>query len=807
MYGIFCGRPLFAQHFNGLDHRKMFSAITVWRDSESDLPVNLPVHLPESRDQIRIHFNFEIPDSLRSEQIRFWLPQFSGDLAVSANDHLISQSGVLVAPAYVDIPVVFIRYASINKISLELSRPAEGSLTPVGQFREKEMPGILSDTYLEWRPSLCFSDFRYDFSGDILNYRFQIEANLPDSLGSRPAGKLRYVEEVFSPEGRSLFNRFEFFDYQPGIRTIERNISIPRLQMWSPDDPVRYLVRLKLYSSEGLIDEVEYRPGLRRIAINNGKILLDGQPLIIKGVTYRDTPFPAETAGSLYRRLLSDMVNIKASGLNAVRIPHHTPHPYLFDIADSLGLLLFTEMELWRQPESYFREDENLASYKHRLLQVADIVCRHPSSAALGLGHEIPLTSATVQKFILIAREFLKQEHDLLTYLSPLDARELPSAALSELYFVNKYDASILAPLSNFISPRLIHDYAVLIGNAGIASDDSTGYAGQLRSVLSHLNNESLLDGYFIESYRDWIGDVASPVTLRSGQDTDLYSYGMRSITGAARIQSAEVETYLNERDIRSDRYVSTNRSNVFTVTTFIAAILFFLVYRNNFRLRDNLKRSLMHSHGFFVDLRDRRIIALLNSAIVGLFTNLQVSVIISAFFYHTRLNLQVSEMVSSLLSPLDLYVYFYDLTGQPLLLLFMIWISLYFGQLSIAIFLKLFNFFSRETIRFRQSIAICHWAGSPLIFLLPVSLFSLQILALKNILLPLFLLLLLFFFWFNFRLASGIRVLLVINAYKVFTVLILTYCLCVFIFFAFLNGRSDLLAYLNLLTRAGNLF
>jgi hypothetical protein len=163
--------------------------------------------------------------------------------------------------------------------------------------------------------------------------------------------------------------------------------------------------------------------------------------------------------------------------------------------------------------------------------------------------------------------------------------------------------------------------------------------------------------------------------------------------------------------------------------------------------------------------------------------------------------------MLTAILHPLGLYTAFYELSGQPFMLMFFIWIMLYLGQVTIAVFLKIFNMFSRETVRFRQSIAICHWAGSPLIFLLPVSLFALQIIAMPDLRIPLLILLLIFFLWFNFRLANGIRVLMVFRAYKVFSVLILTYCLTVFIFFAFLDGRSDIFSYLMVLTRAGNLF
>jgi len=793
----------YAQEFSGLDNRALSTKNTDWRLSESQADVSFPFYLSPSQDRAEIYTVVEIPDSLRNSQLRLWLTDFTGDLSVSVNGLTVSPSGELLCPAYLDIPHPLMQHKRTIRLRIEIKRTPEERTSPVHQFREKTETGISGGIYFEWLPFIRVSNFRYNFNDNILVYRYHIDFKPDDSLKNQVIEKLRYAEEVFTPDGRIVFNRSEYGEHRGDILPIERQITLNQPVLWSPDAPDRYTVRLKIFTANGLVDQAEYQIGLRKITINRGQFLVNDQPMTLRGVTYRHP----EQAASSYQQILHDLHFIKNAGFNAIRFPHSIPDLFLFKLADSLGLLLFPEMNLWRQPESFFTIDRNLIRFKYDIRNVSALLAQHPSMAAIGLGHELPVHLVTVQKFILITREFLKQHYNLLTYLSPLDARVFPATRLCDFYMVNKYDAAVLDPLSSFIQTSKLRDDLILLGNAGIAPIDSMMYSRSLTELLGHLNSQPEIDGYFIESYRDWLGITGSPVTFNRQTTELLYPYGLHTLDTEPRVAAGNIRALLSTKGNLAPKHSTASKSNTFTLTTFIAGILFFLLYRNNFRLRDNFKRSLFHAHGFFVDLRDRRIIALLNSAIVGLFTNLQVSVIIAAFFFYFKNNLLVSEALSTILTPMNLSGYFYELASEPLLMLLFIWVLFYFGQVAIAIFLKIFNLFSREHIRFRQSVAVCHWAGAPLVYLLPVSLFSLQVLDMEKLLLPLIGLLLFFFFWFNIRLATGIRVLMVIRAYKVFLILILTYCLCVFIFFAFLDSRSDLYEYLILLTRAKNLF
>ncbi len=793
----------YAQEFSGLDNRGLITKNTGWRLSESEKQVTLPFHLPPSLDRAEIYTVVQIPDSLKNSKLRLWLTDFRGDLSVSVNGQAVSPSGELLSPAYLDIPRSLLNRKQTIHLSIEIKHTPEERTSPVQQFMEKTVSGVFGGIYFEWLPFIRISNFRYYFDDSILDYQYNIEFKPDDSRQNHAIANLRYTEEVFAPDGRRVFNRSESIEHRGDIIPIARQITLNQPALWYPDAPDRYTVRMKIFSASGLIDQAEYLIGLRKLKTSNGQFYLNDRPMALRGITYR----PCEPAATSHRQIRHDMLFIKNAGFNAVRFPHSIPAPLFFNLADSLGLLLFPEMILWRQPESFFTADQNLIKYKFNLRNVAGLLAQHPSMAAIGLGHELPVHLVTVQKFILIAREFLKQQHNLLTYLSPLDARVLPATRLCDFYMVNKYDAAVLDPLSSFIQTSMLRDDLILLGNAGIAPIDSMMYSGSLTELFGYLNSQPEIDGYFIESFRDWIGNTGSPVTFNRQTTEPIYPYGLNTLDSKPRVEADFLRSSLNAKSTLKPKHSDAGKSNVFTLTTFIAGILFFLLYRNNYRLRDNFKRALFHAHGFFVDLRDRRIIALLNSAIVGSFTNLQISVIIAAFFFYFRNDLLVSEALSTVLTPINLSGSFYDLASEPLIMLLCIWALFYFGQVAIAIFLKIFNLFSREHIRFRQSVAVCHWAGAPLVYLLPVSLFSLQIMEMDYLLLPLLGALIFFFFWFNIRLATGIRVLMVIRAYKVFSILILTYCLCVFIFFAFLDSRSDLYEYLILLTRAKNLF
>jgi hypothetical protein len=219
------------------------------------------------------------------------------------------------------------------------------------------------------------------------------------------------------------------------------------------------------------------------------------------------------------------------------------------------------------------------------------------------------------------------------------------------------------------------------------------------------------------------------------------------------------------------------------------------------------MKRAITHPYGFFVDLRDRRIISIANSTFLSLFATLIVANIQAAYLYFYHNSLLLEEYASTLLTTTESKILYLSVSESPVLSFFVFWIGSYTLQFLTAILIKLFNIFTRDKFRFRQAIAVSNWSSAPILFFLPISLLSFQILnidAFRPLLLALVFSLI---FWYHIRLINGIRILFMTRIIHVIAIVMLTYAALLSTFFVFFDVNYDLMSYWSLLSGAVSLF
>jgi hypothetical protein len=316
------------------------------------------------------------------------------------------------------------------------------------------------------------------------------------------------------------------------------------------------------------------------------------------------------------------------------------------------------------------------------------------------------------------------------------------------------------------------------------------------------------INGYFIESYRDWESDVSAELAIHDDQGVSVYPFGLVGRINEKRQIYKHISDFQNQNFpfIKASIRI-VKKSNFFSISVFILSILFLFIFRRDYRFKENLNRALFHPFGFFVDLRDRRIISIIDSTIIGLFTNFLVAVTLSAYLYYMGDNLLMEEYLSSVLVPLGLKPFYLALIESPYIITLYIWFILYILQLIVVILLKVLNLLSIEKIRFRQILAICNWAGASLLLLLPVSLLSFHLMTYELYHRLAILIMIFFFFWYNFRLGNGLRVLLTMSAVKIFIIIVLIYFGTLFTFGAIFESKYGLISYFRLLADADTLF
>ena len=223
--------------------------------------------------------------------------------------------------------------------------------------------------------------------------------------------------------------------------------------------------------------------------------------------------------------------------------------------------------------------------------------------------------------------------------------------------------------------------------------------------------------------------------------------------------------------------------------------------------MRENLKRAIYHPYGFFVDIRERRIIPIYNSVLIGLFTTLIIASFIGAYIFFFYNSQWMQEILSVIFINKSYFNYYLSISSSPLNSLLLISSLLLIFPFIISLVLKFFSFFSKENFRYRQGVAISLWSAIPFIFMLPISFFAFHLLQYESIQIYLLYIFMFFLIWTQFRLINGIRVLFIVKTMKVFTWMLLSYIIPITFFWFLINPNHYWIEYLKLLFSAKVIF
>ena len=130
-------------------------------------------------------------------------------------------------------------------------------------------------------------------------------------------------------------------------------VSTKKLALWSPETPKRYRVKISLDTST-INDEI----GFRTIETRDKQILLNGQPIFLKGISiHNEKPNGGGRANSAEdaRTLLGWA---KELGCNFVRLAHYPHHEEMVHEAEKMGILVWSEIPVywtiaWKNPKTY----------------------------------------------------------------------------------------------------------------------------------------------------------------------------------------------------------------------------------------------------------------------------------------------------------------------------------------------------------------------------------------------------------------------------------------------------------------------
>ncbi|MEZ4710155.1 MAG: beta-glucuronidase [Caldilineaceae bacterium] len=123
----------------------------------------------------------------------------------------------------------------------------------------------------------------------------------------------------------------------------QTQITIDNARFWSPDDP--FLYKLTVFLDDGRMpqDRYDLDVGIRTVAVAGGQILLNGQPIFLKGFGKHED-FAVCGRGAFNPLIVKDYALLKWIGANSFRTAHYPYDEEQMRMADRQGILIIDEI-------------------------------------------------------------------------------------------------------------------------------------------------------------------------------------------------------------------------------------------------------------------------------------------------------------------------------------------------------------------------------------------------------------------------------------------------------------------------------
>jgi hypothetical protein len=776
--------------------------------------VNIPYFITDKNiNSVIFSKIFSIPDTLAYSKVRIWILGLHGHAVIYLNERKIYEHINLSTTYYIDVEPNLLKKDKNNLEIYLYNYDKDGNSTDLRypnypkQFRPL---GIAREIYFEFFPAKYIDNIGLKYNNQNLTLDYDIIIN--DSLDTKNEKTIKIEEEIHSPSGVIIFKRFEYLENKSLNKHCSRNINIKNLYLWNYESPKLYTFKLTIKSLTSEYFKYNVKFGLREVSSNGSKIFVNNTPIKIKGINYR---FNFKNSFDYIKQTKTDLKTIKEIGFNTVRFINYIPHPKIAHFADSLGIYLFIDNGFWRLPSSYYSKDKYFDAGKSTIIEIAETFKNHPSVIGIGIGNEPDTNSPKVKKFIIVLEKYLNDNFNYFTYISPIDYSMVSQDALSDLLLIQNY----VNPdnLFSFLHSSTKKDLPTILGNiyypGNIYDNDNfnSNYTkienNKLKRFFMYYDSLNSYNGYFIESFNDWYGEIPNFCSILDKNKNVIYPFGLVDFDRNKKEKFHFYANYLTNNDIKVSYYKSNQKNNFQSIIVFVMSIIFFLIYKRNFRLRENLIRSLQHPYGFFVDLRDRRIISVFNSTLMGLTVGTIVSSFLSSIIYAYYNSILFDEYINAFIPNVDIKIIFLSIIKSPWKLFLIILIFISGLQLFLVLLLKILSIFSKEKRIFRQIYSIISWSGSPLLFFIPICIFAYNF-TINNIFYPeIIWIFIIFLIWFNFRLMNGLRILYLIQPAKMIVLVFLTYLFLIISFLVYINMDIELFEYLKTLSAAQNLY
>jgi beta-galactosidase len=311
---------------------------------------------------------FDLPADWKGMEVFFHVGSATSNLSLWVNGKYVGYSEDSKVAAEFNIT----KYLKPGKnlIAMQVMRWCDGSYLEDQDFWR--FTGIAREVYLYATPKTHLQDISIGQDYQDGNGLLQVEAKVANDKGTTLEARLLDANGKQVAEGLTA--------------------TIPNVKPWTAETPYLYILELQLKKGDEVLEAVRKQVGFRHIEIKGGQLLVNGQPVLIKGADRHELD-PDNGYIVSIDRMIQDIKIMKQLNINAVRTCHYPDDPRWYDLCDQYGIYLTAESNLESHGMGYGektlaknpafeqmhieRQEGNMVSFRN-----------HPSIIVWSLGNE-----------------------------------------------------------------------------------------------------------------------------------------------------------------------------------------------------------------------------------------------------------------------------------------------------------------------------------------------------------------------------------------------------------------------------------
>ena len=271
-----------------------------------------------------------------------------------------------------------------NLIALEIFRWCDGTYLEDQDFFR--FSGLARDVYVYSREKKRLENIRVNGSASG-------EASLYAEVSK---GVVEVSFAILDPSGNEVVSTKVGVNAKKlsenGLPCVETALQVPSVKQWTAETPWLYTLQVASYDKKGLTESTSVQMGFRDVEIVGGQLLVNGQPVLIKGVNRHEmNPYKGYVVSEA--DMVQDILIMKQLNMNAVRTCHYPDDPLWYSLCDKYGLYVIDEANIESHGMGYgaktlAKDPQFEQAHLERIRRVVQRDYNHPSVIIWSLGNE-----------------------------------------------------------------------------------------------------------------------------------------------------------------------------------------------------------------------------------------------------------------------------------------------------------------------------------------------------------------------------------------------------------------------------------